>query len=73
MSKSFTVEGKTYIIKHINKDLYLDMFGFMSEFGDLTARFDTKKQAQMAYRNGRTAACCIIIEEKERETYGCTR
>lgn len=69
MSKSFTVEGKTYIIKHKLKNLYLDMFGYLSEFGDLTARFDTKKQAQMAYRNGKTAACCIIIEEKERHLY----
>lgn len=69
MSKSFTVEGKTYIIKYKLKDLYLDMFGYLSEFGYLTARFDTKKQAQMAYRNGKTAACCIIIEEKERHLY----
>ncbi len=58
MSKSFTVEGKTYVIKHIEKNLYLDMFGFLSQFGDLTARFDTK-----------TAACCIIIEEKDVMTY----
>lgn len=70
MSKSFTVEGKTYVIKHIEKNLYLDMFGFLSEFGDLTARFDTKKQAQIAYRNGKTAACCTIIEEKEVKMYG---
>lgn len=69
MSKSFTVEGKTYVIKHIEKNLYLDMFGFLSQFGDLTARFDTKKEAQMAYRNGKTAACCIIIEEKDVKTY----
>lgn len=69
MSKSFTVEGKTYVIKHIEKNLYLDMFGILSEFRDLTARFDTKKQAQMAYRNGKTAACCIIIEEKEVKHY----
>ena len=69
MSKSFTVEGKTYVIKHIEKNLCLDMFGFLSQFGDLTARFDTKKEAQMAYRNGKTAACCIIIEEKDVMTY----
>lgn len=73
MPKSFTIEAKTYIIKHINKDLYLDMFGFMSKYGDLTARFDTKKQAQIAYRNGKSAACSIIINEKERHTYESVR
>lgn len=69
MAKSFTVEGKTYVVKHRLKDLYLNQFGFLSEFGDLTERFDTKKKAQMAYRNGHIAACCIIIEEKEVPTY----
>lgn len=70
MSKSFTVEGKTYVVKHIEKDLYLDQFGYMSTYSKaFTAIFDTKKEAQMAYRNGKTAACCIIIEEKDVMTY----
>lgn len=69
MKKDFTIKPKTYIIKHIEKPLYLDCFGYLSSFGDLTKRFDTKKKAQLAYRNGHTAAACRIIEEKDRRLY----
>lgn len=69
MTKDFVVKAKTYVVKHIEKPLYLDCFGYMNSFGDLTERFDTKKKAQLAYKNGRTAACCIIIEEGDKKKY----
>lgn len=69
MKKDFVVKAKTYLIKHIEKPLYMDCFGFLSPFGGLTERYDTKKAARAAYRNGRTAACCIIIEEGDRKKY----
>lgn len=69
MKKDFVVKAKTYLIKHIEKPLYMDCFGFLSPFGGLTERYDTKKAAQKAYKNGRTAACCIIIEEGDRKKY----
>ena len=69
MRKDFVVKAKTYLVKHIEKPLYLDYFGFMNPFGDLTERFDTKKKAQLAYKNGHTASCCIIIEEVDRKKY----
>lgn len=69
MTKDFVVKAKTYLVKDIAKPLYLDCFGYMNPFGDLTERFDTKKKAGIAYRNGHTARCCIIIEEGERKKY----
>lgn len=69
MPKSFTVKGKTYIVKHMLKPLYLDQFGYMSPYGDLTQKFDTMKQARKEYRISRTAAPCYIIDEAERDNY----
>ena len=69
MRKDFVVKVKTYLIKHIEKPLYMDCFGFLSPFGELTERYDTKKAAQAAYRNGKTAACCIIVEEERRNIH----
>ena len=70
MRKDFVVKAKTYVVKHINRPLYLDQFGYMSTYSTaFTATFDTKKKAQLAYRDGKTSATCIIIEEGERKKY----
>ena len=70
MKKDFTIKAKTYIIKSIEKNLYLDKFGYLSPYSkDFTWVFDTKKKAEAAYRYGHTAAACRIIEEKDRRHY----
>ena len=70
MKKDFTIKAKTYIIKSIEKNLYLDKFGYLSPYSkEFTWVFDTKKKAEAAYRYGHTAAACRIIEEKDRRLY----
>lgn len=71
MKRDFVVKAKTYIVKHIEKPLYLDCFGYMNPFGELTERFDTKKKAQLAYQNSKTSATCIIIEAEDCKKYEC--
>ena len=69
MKKDFVVKAKTYLIKHIELPLYMDCFGYLSPFGEFTERYDTKKKVRAAYRNSKTAACCIIIEEGDKKKY----
>lgn len=70
MTKDFVVKAKTYLVKDIKSNRYLDHFGYLSPYSEtFTETFDTKKKAQAAYRNGKTAACCIIIEEGYRKKY----
>ena len=58
-----------YLIKHISKDLYLDILGYISKYDPYhTADYETKKQALKAYRDSNTSACCVIVERGK----GCT-
>lgn len=70
MKRDFVVKAKTYIIVTIESPRrYLDKEGRLTTFSALAAKFDTKKAAAMAYRNGHTAAACQIIEAKDWRQY----
>lgn len=70
MTKDFVVKAKTYLVKSATDNRYLDHFGYLSPYSEtFTETFDTKKKAQLAYRDGKTSATCIIIEEADRKKY----
>ena len=70
MTKDFVVKAKTYVVKDMTTNRYLDHFGLLSPYSEtFTETFDTKKKAQLAYRNGKTSATCIIIEAGDRKKY----